>query len=103
VRSSFCPFNLNIFLLGVPKRIYVTGEWRKLLHNLYSSPRHVALVGQGRKVYKVLVRKPEGKRPFGRPRRKRKEGSECILGRLVGGLNWSRLAQDRDRWYISID
>jgi hypothetical protein len=38
----------------------VTGEWRKLLHNLYSSPGHVARMGQGRKVYKVLVGKLEG-------------------------------------------
>jgi hypothetical protein len=69
-----------------PKRNEVTGEWRKLhsgeLHNLYSSPdiirqmksrimrwaEHVARMGEGRNVYRVLVGKPEGKRPFGRPR-----------------------------------
>jgi hypothetical protein len=66
----------------------VTGEWRKLhneeLHNLYSTPNiirqvksrrmrwvgHVARMGEERKVYKVLVGKPEGKRPLGRPRRR---------------------------------
>jgi hypothetical protein len=71
-----------------PKRDEVTGEWRKLyneeLHNLYSSPDiirqvksrrmrwagHVARMEEERKVYKVLVVKPEGKRPLGRPRRK---------------------------------
>jgi hypothetical protein len=72
-----------------PKRDEVTGEWRKLynqeLHDLYSSPDiitqvksrrmrwagHVARMGEERKVYyKVLVGKPEGKRPLGRPRRR---------------------------------
>jgi hypothetical protein len=71
-----------------PKRDEVTGEWRKLhneeLHNLYSSPDiirqvkprrmrwagHVARMGEERKVYKVLVGKPEGKRTLGRPRRR---------------------------------
>jgi hypothetical protein len=70
-----------------PNRDEVTGEWRKMhneeLHNLYSSPDiirqvksrqmrwtgHVARMGEERKVYKVLVGKPEGKRPLGRPRR----------------------------------
>jgi hypothetical protein len=52
---KFQSINLNILLLGVPKRKHVTGEWRELVHNLYSSPVHVARMGQGRKVYKVLV------------------------------------------------
>jgi hypothetical protein len=82
----------------------VTGDWRKLhneeLHNLYSSPDiirqvksrimrwagHVARIGEERKVYKVLVGKPEGKRPLGRPRRRGKLGSEWILGRLAWGV-----------------
>jgi hypothetical protein len=69
-----------------PKRDEVTGEWRKLhseeLHNLYSSPDiirqikskrmrwvgHLACMGEERKVYRVLVGKPEEKRPLGRPR-----------------------------------
>jgi hypothetical protein len=71
-----------------PKRDEVTGEWRKLhneeLYNLYSSPDiirqvksrlmrwagHVARMGEERRVYKVLVGKPEGKRPLGRPNRR---------------------------------
>jgi hypothetical protein len=71
-----------------PKRDEVTKEWRKLysgeLHNWYSSPDiirqiksrrmrwagHVARMGEGRKVYRVLVGKPEGKSPHGRPRRR---------------------------------
>jgi hypothetical protein len=46
---------------------------------------HVARMGEERKVYKVLVRKPEGKRPPGRPIRRWEEGSDWILGRLAGG------------------
>ena len=71
-----------------PKRDEVTGEWRKLhneeLSDLYSLPSivrvvksrrmrwagHVALMGEGRGVHRVLVGKPEGKRPLGRPRRR---------------------------------
>jgi hypothetical protein len=78
-------------LLRRPKRDEVTGEWRKLhigeLHNLYPSPDiirqiksrrmrwagHVARMGEGRKVYRVLVGKPGGKRPLGRPRRRRED------------------------------
>jgi hypothetical protein len=49
-------------------------------------------------VYRVLVGKPEGKRPLGRPRRM---GSKWALGRLVGGrgVEWIHLAQDRDHWH----
>ena len=71
-----------------PKRDEVTGEWRKLhneeLSDLYSLPNivrveksrrmkwagHVVRMQQGRGVYRVLVGKPEGKRPLGRPRRR---------------------------------
>jgi hypothetical protein len=71
-----------------PKREDVTGEWRKLhneeLNGLYSVPNivrviksrrmrwpgHVARMVEGRGVYRVLVGKPEGKRPLGRPRRR---------------------------------
>jgi hypothetical protein len=80
-----------------PKRHEVTGEWRKLhseeLHILYTSPniirqikskrmkwlRHVARVGEERKVYKVLVGKPEGKRPLGRPRHRWEDGIRMDL------------------------
>jgi hypothetical protein len=80
--------------ISVPKWDEVTGEWRKLhneeLHTLYSYPNiirqiklrrmrwpgHVARMGKERKVYKVLVGKPEVKRPLGRPRRRWRMGSE---------------------------
>jgi hypothetical protein len=100
-----------------PKRDEVTGEWRKLhneaLHNLYSSPDiirqiksrrmrwagHVARMGEERKLYKVLVGKPEGKRPPGRRRRRWEDGIRMNL-REIGwrGVDWIRLAPDRDRW-----
>jgi hypothetical protein len=56
--------------------------------------------GEERKVYKVLVGKPEGKKPLGRPRRKWVDGIRMDVGEigLGGGLDWIRLAQDRDRW-----
>jgi hypothetical protein len=70
-----------------PKRDEMTGEWRKLhneeLQDLYSSPSiirmvntrrmrwagHVTLMGEKRNAYRLLVGKPEGRRPLGRPRR----------------------------------
>jgi hypothetical protein len=90
-----------------PKRDRVTGEWRKL-HNLYSSPDiirqvksrrmrwvgHVARMGEGRNVYKVLVRKPEGKRPLGRPMSRWENGvrmdlRDITLGVWIG-FDWLR-------------
>jgi hypothetical protein len=103
-------------ILG-PKRDEVTEEWRKLynaeLHNLYSSPDiirqvksrrmrwagHVARMVQERKVYKVLVGKPAGRRPLGRPRRRWEDGVRMDLRETgLEGVDWIRLAQDRDRW-----
>jgi hypothetical protein len=95
----------------------VTGEWKKLhneeLHNLYTSPDiirkvksrrmrwagHVARMGEERKVYKVVVGKTEGKRPLGRPRRRWEDGIRMDLRETgMGGVDWIRLAQDRDWW-----
>jgi hypothetical protein len=56
-------------------------------------------MGEERKVYKVLVGKPEGKRPLGRPRRRWEDGIRMYLREIgLGGVDWIRLAQDRDRW-----
>jgi hypothetical protein len=108
----------NRALRGIfgPKGDEVTGEWRKLhngeLHNLYSSPDiirqiksrrmrwavHVARMGEGRKVYRVLVGKPEGKRPLGRPRRRWEDGIKMDLREIVWRVEWIHLAQDSDRW-----
>jgi hypothetical protein len=54
-------------------------------------------MGEERKVYKVLVGKPEGKRPLGRPRQE--DGIRMDLREIgLGGVDWIRLAQDRGRW-----
>jgi hypothetical protein len=59
----------------------------------------VARMGEERKMFKVLVGKPEGKRPLGRPRRRWEDGIRMDLREIgLGGLHWIRLAQDRDRW-----
>jgi hypothetical protein len=60
---------------------------------------HVARIGEERKVYKVLVGKPEGKRPLGRPRRRWEDGIRMDLREIgLGCVDWIRLAQDTDRW-----
>ena len=57
----------------------------------------MARMGQGRGVYRVLVGKPEGKRPLGRPRRRWEDNIKMDL--QEGGCgDWMELAQDRDRW-----
>jgi len=99
------------------KREEVTGEWRKLhneeLNDLYSLQNivrvvksrrmrwagHVARMGEVRGVHRVLVRKPEGKRPLGRPRRRWEENIKMDLQEVqCGGMYWIDLAQDKDRW-----
>ena len=99
------------------KRDEVTGEWRKLhneeLSDLYFLPNivrvvksrrmrwagHVALMREGRGVHRVLVGKPEGKRPLERPRRRWEDKIKMDLqdvGVVCG--DWMELAQVRDRW-----
>ena len=54
---------------------------------------------EGRGVHKVLVGKPEGKRPLGRTRRRWEDNIKMDLQEVGrGGVNWMELAQDRDRW-----
>jgi len=100
-----------------PRRDEVTGEFRRLhneeLNDLYSSPNivrviksrrmrwagHEARVGEERGVYRVLVGKPEGKRPLGRPRRRWLENIRTDVQEVrCGYMDWIGLAQDRDRW-----
>jgi hypothetical protein len=60
---------------------------------------HVASMGEDRKLYEVLVEKPEEKRLLGRPKRIWEDGIRMDLKETgLGGMNWIRLAQDRDRW-----
>ena len=60
---------------------------------------HVARMGERRGVYRVLVGKPEGKRPLGRPRRRWEDNIKMDLQEVgCGGLDWIELAQDRDTW-----
>ncbi|KAJ4429753.1 hypothetical protein ANN_21957 [Periplaneta americana] len=60
---------------------------------------HVARMGESRNAYRVLVGRPEGKRPLGRPRRRWEDNIKMYL-REVGydDRDWINLAQDRDRW-----
>jgi hypothetical protein len=60
---------------------------------------HVAHMGEERRVYRVLVGKPEGKRPLGRPRRRWVDNIRMALQEVgYGYVDWIGLAQDRDRW-----
>ena len=107
--------NRVLWIVFGPKRDEVTGEWRKLhneeLSDLYSLPNivrvvksrkikwagHVARMG-GTEVYRVLVGKPVGKSPLGRPRRRWEDNIKMVLQEVGGGCeDWVELAQDRDR------
>jgi hypothetical protein len=100
-----------------PKKDEVTGEWRKLhnekLNGLYFLPNivrviksrrlrcagHVARMGEGRVVYRVLVGKSEGKRPLGRPRRRWEDSVMMDLQEVGSGCeDWIGLIHDRYRW-----
>jgi hypothetical protein len=60
---------------------------------------HVARMRKDRRVHRVLVGKPEGKRPLGRQRRRLEDNIKIDLQEVVGGRgDWLELAQDRDRW-----
>jgi hypothetical protein len=100
-----------------PRRDEVTGDWRRLhneeLNDLYSSPKivrviksrrmiwagHVARMGEVRGVYRVLVGKPEGRRPLAKPRRRWVNNIRMALQEVgCGHVDWIGLAQDRYRW-----
>jgi hypothetical protein len=102
-----------------PKRDEVTGEWRKLynkeLRDLYSSPStsiiriiksrrmiwagHLARMVEKRNAYRLLVGKPERKRPLGRSRRRWVDNIRMDLGEVGwGDVDWIGLAKDRNRW-----
>jgi hypothetical protein len=57
-------------------------------------------MGEGRGVYRVLVERPEGKRPLGRPRRRWEDNIKLDLWEIgIDGANWIQLAQDRVQWW----
>jgi len=108
--------NMVLRRIFVPRMNEVTGEWRRLhneeLNDLYSSPNivrviksrrmrwagYVARMGEEREAYRVLVGKPEGKRPLGRPRRRRVDNIMMDVQEVgCGYMDWIGLAQDRDR------
>ena len=60
---------------------------------------HVVCLREGRGVYRVLVGKPEGKRPFGRARRRWEDNIKMDLEEVrCGGMDWMSLVQDMDSW-----
>jgi hypothetical protein len=105
-----------------PKRDEVTGGCRNLhdeeLHGLYSSPSiirvikarkmrwagPVARMGEVRGAYNILVGKPEGWRPLGRPRRRWENNIKMDLREIwFGDVDWIHLAQNRDRWWAVVN
>jgi hypothetical protein len=63
-----------------------------------------ARMGEGTNMYRVLVGKPKGKRPLGKPRRRWEDGIKMDLREIgFGGVEWSHLAQDRDRWRAHVN
>jgi hypothetical protein len=100
-----------VFENRVLRRIF--GLHNEELHRLYSSPsiirmiqsrrirwaEHVARMGAKSSTYRILVEKPEGKRPLGRSRRRWVDYIKMDLRETGwGGVDWIDLAQDRDQW-----
>jgi len=109
--------NMVLRRIFEPRRDEVTGKWRRLNNeepnDLYSAPNiarviksrrmrwagHVARMGEERGLYRVLLGKPEGRRPLGRPRRRWVDNIRMYLQEVgCGYMNWIGQAQDRDRW-----
>jgi hypothetical protein len=118
LREEYRPtvFEKRMLRIFGPKR-EVEGSWRKLhnnkLHNLCFSPNivrvikarrlkwagHAARMGERRCVYRVLVGKPEGKRPLERPRRRWEDNIKMDLREIrIDGAKLIRLVQDRVQW-----
>jgi len=100
-----------------PKKDKVTGKWRKLhneeLKDLYSSRNTVPVIksrmrwvgcvacrGERRGEYRVLVGRPEGKRPLGRPRHRCEDNNLQEVG--CGDMDWINLTKDWDRWWALV-
>jgi hypothetical protein len=118
---------LRVFENSVLRKIFgpkreEDGSWRKLhkdeLRSLYFSPNivrviksrrvrwagHVARMEAGRGVYRVLVGRPEEKRPLGRPRRRWEDNIKLDIREIgIDEANWIRLAQDRVQWWAFVN
>jgi hypothetical protein len=119
---------LRVFENRVLRRIFglkrdeVTGGWRKLhteeLHGSYSLPSiirvikarrmkwagHVARMVEVRDAYNILVVKPEGRRPLGRPRHGWEDNIKMDFRKIwFGDVDWIHWAQDRDRWQALVN
>jgi hypothetical protein len=111
----------NLRRIFGPKR-EEEGSWRKLhndeLRSLYSPPNivrviksrrmrwagHVARMGEWRGVYRVLVGRPEGKRPVGRPRRRWEDNIKMDLREIgINEANWIQVARDRVQWRVCVN
>jgi hypothetical protein len=114
-------FENRVLRIFGPKR-EEDGSWRKLhndeLHDLYSSPNivrmtksrrmrwaeHVARMGEGRDIYRVLVMMPESKRPLGKPRRRWEDSIKLDLREIgIDGASGIRRAQDRVQWWAFVN
>jgi hypothetical protein len=88
------------------------------LNDLYSSPNiirviksrrmrwagHVARMGEKRGAYRVLVGRPQGRRPLERPRRRWEDNIKMDVQEVGwGGMDWIDMAQDRDRWQALVN
>jgi hypothetical protein len=113
--------NRVLWIIFGPKREEVAGGWRRLhndeLQNLYASPNiirmiksrrmrwagNIACMGEIRKAYKIVVGKPEGKRPLGSPRHSWEDNIRMDLME-IGWENvlWIHLAQDKDQWWTTV-
>jgi hypothetical protein len=117
-------FILNVIILEwilvrEGEKVWTGLIWLKdELHSLYPSPNivrvvksrklrwagHVARRGEGRGVYRILVGRPEGKRPLGRPRHRWEDNIKMDLREIgIGGANWIRLVQDRVQWRVFVN
>ena len=95
---------INI-IIGTTYCFTIYGDRRVIVINIISYGKQIHIksigtrMGEGRGVHRVLVGKPEGKRPLGRPRRRWEDNIKMNLQEMGGGCgDWMELAQDRDRW-----
>ena len=113
--------NMALRRIFGPRRHEVTGEWRRLhnveLNEFYSSPNivrmiksrrmrcagHVVHMGEEWGLYRVLVGKPEGRRPLGRPGRRWADNIRMDLQEMgCVYMDWIGLAQDRGSWWTLV-